>query len=92
MSDKQPPLNTLSDAASLIAKKSAAVDDSAITEYIRKQCEEVISRGEKLSDYYLVRQSGNMTYDGGNTIKSGVYYGLKHKDDVQIVAYEDEDR
>lgn len=82
--------NTLQDASNLLAKQKVAIEDSAVSEYIRQQAEYLKAKGKNLEDYYLVREDGNITYDEGNTIKYGIYYGLKHKDSVKKVEFPDD--
>jgi len=83
---RETGLKTLESVTKLIAQQSVKIEDSAVSEYIRQQAEYLLSQGKNLADYYLVRENGNMTYDGGSTIKSSVYYGLKHKDEVQVIT------
>lgn len=83
-------MNTLDDAVKTLAENTAKIEDSAVSEYIRQQAEFIKSKGGNLSDYYLVRENGNLTYDDGHTFKSGVYYGLKHKDSVKVVEFVDD--
>jgi len=83
-------MNTLQDAANMLARKSVKIEDSAVAEYIRLQAEHLARQGKDLADYYLVRENGNLTYDKGDTYKQGVYYGLKHKDKVMKVEFSDD--
>jgi hypothetical protein len=83
-------LKTLGDASRLLAEQAVNIEDSAVSEYIRQQAIHLTAKGKNLEDYYLVRENGNLTYDGGTTIKSGVYYGLKHKDEVMKVEFPDD--
>lgn len=69
------------------AKQMADLEDSAVTQYIKSQVEFLIATGENLSDYYLVRESGNMTTDEGNSVRMSTYYGLKHRDTIKKVEY-----
>jgi hypothetical protein len=81
---------TLQDASNLLARQSAKIEDSAVSEYIRQLATYLTRKGENLADYYLVREFGNLTLDEGMTVTQGVYYGLKHKDQVKIVEFPDE--
>lgn len=78
-------MNTLAAATRMLAENAVKIEDSAVSEYIRIQAEKLTALGKNLEDYYLVRESGNLTYDGGGTFKQGVYYGLKHIDEVKRV-------
>ena len=75
-------MNTMQDAVKLLTEKTLSTEDAAVTEYIRTLAAEITKRGEKLTDYYLIRESGQMSFDGGTTTKVGVFYGLKHKSEV----------
>jgi hypothetical protein len=82
--------HTLSDISKVISKRLVKQEDAALSEYIRQQCEQIVEKGGKLEDYLLVREQGQLTYDGGTTVKSGVSYGLKHRDNVKLVEIKDE--
>lgn len=90
MPEPTQPKSTLADASRLLAEQAVKIEDSAVSEYIRLQAEHLKAMGKNLADYYLVRENGNLTYDKGNTFKQGVYYGLKHKDEVMKVEFPDD--
>jgi hypothetical protein len=83
-------LKTVADATKMLAKQGVAIEDSAVSEYIKQQASWLIQIGENLADYYLIRESGTFTLDDSKTIKQSVYYGLKHKDSIKKVEFQDE--
>jgi hypothetical protein len=84
-------MKTVSDAYKLLADQAVKVEDSAVSEYIRLQATQLLNDGEDLTDYYLVRQDGRMSFDGGNSATIGVSYGLVHKSKVLVVNLPEED-
>lgn len=78
-------MKTLADATKLIVKEWAKLEDSAVSEYIRQQAQHITASGGNLEDYYLIRDSGNFTFDDGKTVKSNTYWGLVHKDKVKKI-------
>jgi hypothetical protein len=48
---------TLADAARVLAKHQAKIEDSAVAEYVRAQCQWLAGLGEPLEQYQLVRES-----------------------------------
>lgn len=83
-------MNTLADATKELAKQPVKIEDSAVSEYIKQQATHLLAQGKDLEDYVLVREDGTLAYDQGTTFKQGVYYGLKHKDEVMKVEFPDD--
>lgn len=83
-------LTSLQDITRDFAKQMADLEDSAVTQYLKSQISYLIAKGENLADYYLISENGNMTFDDGNSIKMATYYGLKHKSEVKVVEYQDD--
>lgn len=74
-----------------LAKLLAEGDDSALATYINRQAEDITRRGEKLSDYYLVRTDGSFTYDGGDTVKASIVYGLVHASKMKKIEWPEDE-
>lgn len=73
--------------AGKIASKLANADDAAVSQYILQQCHDLRKAGKSLDDYALIRESGNLSYDNGDTVKMGVMYKLVHKKEAIFVTY-----
>lgn len=78
MSDLQEAVDLVT---SEIAKGAIKLDDSAVAAYIQETAKFITDRGDKLTDYVLVRESGQFEV-AGNDVRSSVVYKIVRANSV----------
>lgn len=83
-------MNSLADAAKLIAKKQIKIDDNHITQYIESAIEFVEHRGESLNDYALIKVQNPMRLKHENKVTITSQWRIVHKEMLENLPVYDE--